>query len=223
MEVINDYIAGVLDTDGSISCETAKRKHRTLGVEIVPTVRITQKLVSYTAGVLDGDGYIGCKVRVLVGKTKRNRHHIIVPRILVSNEEKNIFDYLEKYCRLFDVNYNIRQHKNKDKIFIFSIVAGKNVKNFLEPLMEAPYFSKKNQAKLVLQLIGRLNSGGRGGPHTYSNVDEAQDEFLVRMLIVDELRGHHSNSGPKRIYTFDRFLKEWNITNKRERKIRNTI
>lgn len=218
--LLADYTAGIVDTDGMITCDVQKREKNSAGFEVTPKVSISQRVSSYVAGITDGDGCIDCKVRLILGKYGKNRHHHFTPRIIVRNAETHMFSYLMKYCQLFEVKYRLKLERGIRKaLYAFTITGGNNVKKFLEPLLKGPFFSKKEQAKLLLLLIARFNYGGAT---RYSSLQDAENEFLARMLIIDRLRELHL-SGPNPKYTFATFLEEWKVSNEREQKIKAEI
>jgi len=203
------YVAGFIDTDGSIHVHIKRDNARKVGFVMTPVVSIDQKEKSapYIAGVIDGDGYIGCLV-----KREHNKYIQISPHVRIIQEAKSateeLFNFLRRYCDSLGVSYGCYRRKNRWRTTMWTLYISsiEGVRCFLESII--PYLIvKKRQAVLTVEhLIPLIEKGKHRDKQT----------FLDLMTIADQINS--LNDGwRRRRYKKSYFEELWRNDNLEEK------
>lgn len=201
------YLAGLIDTDGSIIQAIRKRDQHDLGFSLAPQVVFDQ----YLAGLVDGDGAIFPAVRApyLQQGRKKKSKFTIVPQTVVALYEldfeairllNTILDDVESNLGI-NINRYIRENKDGSGIwFRFGVYSRSGAKKFLGAIY--PYLIiRRKQAKIILEeIIPRMENGVHLNKEGFLEIINFADQ-------ISALNGH----GVRKKYTYDFFKELWGL------------
>lgn len=124
---------------------------------------------AYTAGIIDGEGTIS-----ILRVSKRGTHHILSPKVYVSNTSELLLGWLSERLEM-KVNSRIKRsnkYKNEPRPEITLAIFGYRCYNFLK-IIEPYLIVKKELAHLVMEFIESRQANGQANynsPYTESEL-----------------------------------------------------
>jgi len=148
------YLAGLIDSDGSIKCVVRKRKRRNKQWSLLPEVHFYQ----YFAGLLDGDG--GMAQKIIRSKGAKNGFLFALNVYVSATACENLTKFFESAQEKFGIHFSKAIYKTKNVTMLDWYVCRRDeVKKLLQNIF--PYLIiKKEQARIILEeIIPRMEEG----------------------------------------------------------------